>query len=57
MDSENTVLLNDCPGITRCAFPAKSYIDSQCSYSTNEVAINRNAPLFFLIAASDAQNK
>jgi endoglucanase len=29
------------------AYPAKSYLDSQCSYSTNEVAINWNAPLAY----------
>ena len=53
----NTIVLNDCPGITRSTFPAKSYTDSQCSYSTNEIAINWNAPLFFLLAAADAQDK
>jgi len=53
----NTVVLNDCPGITRSTFPAKSYADAQCSYSTNEIAINWNAPLFFLLAAADAQDK
>ena len=53
----NTVVLNDCPGITRSTFPAKSYADAQCSYSTNEIAINWNAPLFFLLAAGDAQDK
>ena len=51
----NTIVLNDCPGITRSTFPARSYVDSQCSYSTNEIAINWNAPLFFLLAARDAQ--
>ncbi len=28
--------------------PALSYLDSQCSYSTNEVAINWNAPLAYV---------
>jgi endoglucanase len=29
-------------------FPAKSYLDAYCSYSTNEVAIGINAPFAFL---------
>ncbi len=33
------------------SLPAKSYLDEECSYSTNEVAINWNAPLAFLIGA------
>ena len=32
-------------------FPACSYLDSECSYSTNEVAIGINAPLAFLAGA------
>lgn len=31
--------------------PAKSYLDDWCSYSTNEVAINWNAPLVYVTAA------
>ncbi len=31
--------------------PAKSYSDSWCSYSTNEVAINWNAPLVYVLGA------
>ena len=31
--------------------PAKSYVDSWCSYSTNEVTINWNAPLVYVTAA------
>ena len=31
--------------------PAKSYSDDWCSYSTNEVAINWNAPLVYVLAA------
>lgn len=31
--------------------PAKSYLDHWCSYSTNEVAINWNAPLVYVTAA------
>lgn len=29
--------------------PARCYLDSQCSYSTNEIAINWNAPLVLLV--------
>jgi endoglucanase len=53
----NTIVLDDCPGITRSKFPAKSFSDAECSYSTNEVAINWNAPLFFVLGAMDALNK
>ena len=43
----------------RCAgypskLPAISYIDSQCSYASNEIAINWNAPIAYLSAALDA---
>ena len=31
--------------------PAKSYLDDWCSYSTNEVAINWNAPLIYVSGA------
>ena len=38
-----------------CTYPssdnAKSYMDAWCSYSTNEVTINWNAPLLYLLAA------
>ena len=30
--------------------PAKMYLDDQESYATNEIAINWNAPLVFLLA-------
>jgi len=53
----NTVVAYDCPEITRSKFPAKSYSDAECSYSTNEVAINWNAPLFFVLGAMDALKK
>jgi endoglucanase len=53
----NTVVLTDCPDINRSKFPAKSYADAQCSYSTNEIAINWNAPLFFVLGAIDALNQ
>jgi len=53
----NTIVLTDCPEINRNKFPAKSFSDAECSYSTNEVAINWNAPLFFVIGAMDALKK
>lgn len=31
--------------------PAKSYVDDWCSYASNEIAINWNAPLVYLLAA------
>lgn len=31
--------------------PAKSYVDDYCSYASNEVAINWNAPLVYMLAA------
>jgi endoglucanase len=33
--------------------PAKSYFDAICSFPTNEIAINWNAPLFFIVGAID----
>ena len=54
----NLIVLNDCgPEIIRSTYPAKSYIDEQCSYSTNEIAINWNAPLVFLTFGMDAYDK
>ncbi len=54
----NTVVLNDCPPpLQRSTFPAKSYTDSECSYSTNEIAINWNAPLVFVLGAMDSMGK
>jgi endoglucanase len=46
----NTIVLTDCEaqGVVRSEFPAVSFTDTQCSYSTNETAINWNAPLVFL---------
>ncbi|GAC1515887.1 MAG: glycoside hydrolase family 9 protein [Gemmatimonadaceae bacterium] len=43
----------------RCAgypslLPALAYLDAACSYASNEVAINWNAPLTYLAAAIDA---
>jgi endoglucanase len=46
----NTIVLDDCKPkvVERSEFPAASYTDTECSYSTNETAINWNAPLVFL---------
>ncbi|WP_304197705.1 glycoside hydrolase family 9 protein [Flavobacterium alvei] len=38
-------------------FPALSYLDMECSYSTNEIAINWNAPLAFLVNAINTINQ
>ena len=46
-----TQVPNDCgdeSDIVRSQYPAKAFADQECSYSTNEVAINWNAPLTFL---------
>ena len=36
------------------SLPATSYLDNVCSYASNEVAINWNAPLVYVSAALDA---
>jgi hypothetical protein len=36
-------------------FPAKCYLDSECSYSTNEVAIGLNSAIAFLAGAVQAE--
>ena len=38
----------------RTGKPATSYIDNRCSYATNEVAINWNAPFAYLAGAIEA---
>jgi endoglucanase len=53
----NTVTFADCPNLVRSKFPAKSFVDAECSYSTNEIAINWNAPLFFVMGAMDSLRK
>lgn len=40
----------------RTGKPATSYIDNNCSYASNEVAINWNAPLAYLAGAIEAIN-
>lgn len=44
----------ECPDYAARGFPAIAYLDSVCSYATNEVAINWNAPLAYLACALDA---
>ncbi len=43
----------------RCTYPsdlpARSYVDDWCSYASNEIAINWNAPLVYLAAAIEAE--
>jgi endoglucanase len=51
----NLAVLSDCgTDVERSPFPAKSYVDLECSYSTNEIAINWNAPLVYLVGGIDA---
>lgn len=54
----NLSVMTDCdPGeVVRSKFPAASYTDTQCSYSTNETAINWNAPLVFLVSGLAAMS-
>jgi endoglucanase len=37
--------------------PARMYVDAQASYATNEVAINWNAPLVFVLAGIQAAGR
>jgi endoglucanase len=54
----NIVTFGDCGNkVFRSKWPAKSYADAECSYSTNEIAINWNAPLFFVLGAMDSMGK
>ncbi|MBB5864921.1 glycoside hydrolase family 9 protein [Xanthomonas sp. 3058] len=41
----------DCSVAYRSTLPALSYLDHECSYASNEVAINWNAPLVYVTAA------
>lgn len=45
---------SDCPVPYPSAIPAKSYLDHYCSYASNEIAINWNAPLVYVVAALQA---
>lgn len=40
----------------RTGYPATSYTDDRCSYASNEVAINWNAPFAYLAGAVEALN-
>lgn len=44
----------DCPVGYSSKLPAKSYLDHYCSYASNEVAINWNAPLVYVSGAIQA---
>ena len=51
----NTDVFTDCPPSTkRSKYPAKSFVDLECSYSTNEIAINWNAPMVYLLGGIEA---
>ncbi|SHK84469.1 glycoside hydrolase family 9 protein [Fibrobacter sp. UWEL] len=43
-----------CPNYAAADKPALAYIDNRCSYATNEVAINWNAPLAYISGALQA---
>ena len=43
-----------CPNYASANKPALAYLDNRCSYATNEVVINWNAPLAYLAAALEA---
>jgi endoglucanase len=47
----------DCPLPYPAKLPATSYLDHVCSYASNEVAINWNAPLVYVSAALDELTK
>ncbi|HEY1394447.1 MAG TPA: glycoside hydrolase family 9 protein [Methylibium sp.] len=44
----------NCPAAYPSKAPARSYLDHGCSYASNEVAINWNAPLVYVSAALQA---
>lgn len=47
--------LSECNGITYpFSKPALSYMDIQCSYASNEIAINWNAPIAYVLNAIEA---
>ena len=43
-----------CPNYASSEKPALAYLDDECSYATNEVAINWNAPLAYVAGALQA---
>lgn len=48
---------NNCSKPYPSNLPAKSYLDHQCSYASNEIAINWNAPLVYVSAALQVLTK
>ncbi|MFT3740145.1 MAG: glycoside hydrolase family 9 protein [Breznakibacter sp.] len=54
----NLAVPDDCgTEVERSAYPAKSFVDEACSYSTNEIAINWNAPLVYLLNGLTSETK
>jgi len=49
----NAARQDKCPGYTT-TIPDEVYLDADCSYASNEIAINWNAPLVYLAAALEA---
>ncbi len=47
----------NCPVPYPSRVPAKSYLDHWCSYASNEIAINWNAPLVYVSGALEALSK
>ncbi len=45
---------SDCQAVYPSSVAAKSYLDNYCSYASNEIAINWNAPLVYVSAALQA---
>ena len=41
--------------VARGTLPARSYVDDWCSYASNEITINWNAPLVYLATAIEAE--
>ncbi|MBN1182053.1 MAG: glycoside hydrolase family 9 protein [Bacteroidales bacterium] len=51
-----TTKLDDCGSSSYPSLlPARAYLDQTCSYSTNEVAINWNCPLVYLLGALQSE--
>lgn len=44
----------DCPVEYPSALPAMAWLDHECSYASNEIAINWNAPLVYVAAAIES---
>jgi endoglucanase len=47
----------DCKVPYPANLPATSYLDDYCSYASNEIAINWNAPLVYVSAAVQVLTK